>query len=170
MRWITRSCSPNGTARESRLFTSFTGIPRYLQPHRKRWLRYDKPQPGRRLQMDVKFLERIPGTGSGSTNSPRSMTAHAFVLKVFDACNQTPPSNLPTKVVRPLPFRIHVSRDRQRRRVSVPSGQADGWRYPVSRHVERLKPAGARRCRRASFRIHSRLSTTAASTLALGSF
>jgi hypothetical protein len=32
------------------------------QPHRKRWKRYEKPQPGHRLQMDVKFLERIPGT------------------------------------------------------------------------------------------------------------
>jgi transposase len=33
------------------------------QPHRKRWKRYEKAQPGHRLQMDVKFLERIPGTG-----------------------------------------------------------------------------------------------------------
>ena len=32
------------------------------QPHRKRWQRYEKPQPAHRLQMDVKFLERIPGT------------------------------------------------------------------------------------------------------------
>jgi transposase len=32
------------------------------RPHAKRWIRYEKPQPGHRLQMDVKFLERIPGT------------------------------------------------------------------------------------------------------------
>jgi transposase len=32
------------------------------QPHARRWLRYEKAQPGHRLQMDVKFLERIPGT------------------------------------------------------------------------------------------------------------
>src|SRR5690606_23392433 len=32
------------------------------QSHRKRWKRYEKPKPGHRLQMDVKFLERIPGT------------------------------------------------------------------------------------------------------------
>ena len=31
------------------------------RPHGKRWQRYEKPQPGHRLQMDVKFLERIPG-------------------------------------------------------------------------------------------------------------
>jgi transposase InsO family protein len=33
--------------------------------HAKRWQRYEKPQPGHRLQMDVKFLERIPGTRKG---------------------------------------------------------------------------------------------------------
>ncbi len=32
------------------------------RPHGKRWQRYEKPQPGHRLQMDVKFLERIPGS------------------------------------------------------------------------------------------------------------
>jgi len=30
------------------------------RPHGKRWQRYEKPQPGHRLQLDVKFLERIP--------------------------------------------------------------------------------------------------------------
>jgi transposase-like protein len=30
--------------------------------HAKRWQRYEKPQPGLRLQVDLKFLERIPGT------------------------------------------------------------------------------------------------------------
>ena len=30
--------------------------------HTRRWKRYEKQQPGHRLQMDVKFLERIPGT------------------------------------------------------------------------------------------------------------
>ena len=27
------------------------------------WQRYEKPKPGHRLQLDVKFLERIAGTG-----------------------------------------------------------------------------------------------------------
>jgi hypothetical protein len=31
------------------------------RPHATRWIRYEKPQPGHRLHMDVKFLERIPG-------------------------------------------------------------------------------------------------------------
>ena len=32
------------------------------KPHKSRWKRYEKQQPGHRVQMDVKFLERIPGT------------------------------------------------------------------------------------------------------------
>jgi hypothetical protein len=32
------------------------------RPQSKRWQRYEEQQPGHRLQMDVKFLERIPGT------------------------------------------------------------------------------------------------------------
>ncbi len=45
------------------------------QPHGKRWQRYEKPQPGHRLQLDVKFLERIPGRDAGSISSRRSMIA-----------------------------------------------------------------------------------------------
>ena len=29
----------------------------------RQWRRYEKPQPGHRLQLDAKFLERIAGTG-----------------------------------------------------------------------------------------------------------
>ena len=46
--------------------------------HTKRWKRYEKPQPGHRLQIDVKFLERIPARGSASINSPPSTTALGF--------------------------------------------------------------------------------------------
>jgi transposase-like protein len=47
------------------------------QPHAKRWKRYEKPQPGHRLQMDVKFLERIPGTRKRLYQFTASTTAHA---------------------------------------------------------------------------------------------
>ena len=43
--------------------------------HKAQWQRYEKPQPGHRLQLDVKFLERIPAPGSASSSSPRSMIA-----------------------------------------------------------------------------------------------
>src|SRR6187549_3226931 len=57
---------------------------------RVRWQRYEKPQPGHRLQVDVKFLERMPS----SRKRLYQFTAiddctRIRVLKVFDACNQT---------------------------------------------------------------------------------
>jgi len=79
------------------------------QPHGKRWKRYEKPQPGHRLQMDVKFLERIPG----SQKRLYQFTAiddctRIRVLKVYDACNQTTAIRFTDEVLRRLPFRVHV--------------------------------------------------------------
>jgi hypothetical protein len=59
------------------------------QPHRKRWQRYEKPQPGHRLQMDVKFLERIPGTQKRLYQfTAIDDCTRIRVLKVYDRCNQ----------------------------------------------------------------------------------
>src|SRR4026207_1842867 len=49
------------------------------RPHQTRWTRYEKPQPGHRLQMDVKFLERIPGTRK-----------RLYQLTATDECNPSP--------------------------------------------------------------------------------
>jgi hypothetical protein len=40
------------------------------QPHGKRRQRYEKPQPGHRLQVDVKFLELKCHQGPGTLHSP----------------------------------------------------------------------------------------------------
>jgi transposase InsO family protein len=79
------------------------------RPHRLRWQRYEKPQPGHRLQVDVKFLERLPG----SRKRLYQFTAiddctRIRVLKVFDACNQATAIRFIDDVVRRLPFRVHV--------------------------------------------------------------
>ena len=79
------------------------------QPHRKRWKRYEKAQPGHRLQMDVKFLERIPGT----TKRLYQFTAiddctRIRVLKIYDKCNQRTAIKFLNEVRKRLPFRIHV--------------------------------------------------------------
>src|SRR5262249_39878235 len=59
------------------------------RPHRTRWKRYEKPQPGHRLQMDVKFLERIPGTRKWLYQfTAIDDCTRIRVLKVYDACNQ----------------------------------------------------------------------------------
>jgi transposase InsO family protein len=79
------------------------------QHHKKRWKRYEKQQPGLRLQMDVKFLERIPG----SRKRLYQFTAiddctRLRVLKVYDACSQATAVRFLDEVVRRLPFRVHV--------------------------------------------------------------
>ena len=79
------------------------------RPHGKRWQRYEKPQPGHRLQMAVKFLERIPGTGRRLYQfTAIDDCTRIRVLKVFDACNQRSAIRFMEDVRRRLPFRIHV--------------------------------------------------------------
>jgi transposase InsO family protein len=82
---------------------------RKQRSRRQRWHRYEKPQPGHRLQVDVKFLERIPG----SRKRLYQFTAiddctRIRVLKVFDACNQATAIRFIDDVFRRLPFRVHV--------------------------------------------------------------
>jgi transposase InsO family protein len=79
------------------------------QPHGKRWQRYEKPQPGHRLQVDVKFLERIPGTQRRLYQfTAIDDCTRIRVLKVYDACNQRTAIQFIDDVRRRLPFRIHV--------------------------------------------------------------
>ena len=79
------------------------------QPHHKRWKRYEKPRPGHRLQMDVKFLERIPVTGKRLYQfTAIDDCTRIRVLKVYDACNQRTAIQFFNKVRQRLPFRIHV--------------------------------------------------------------
>jgi transposase InsO family protein len=79
------------------------------QPHRKRWQRYEKPQPGHRLQLDVKFLERIPGTRRRLYQfTAIDDCTRIRVLKVYDACNQRTAILFIDEVLRRLPFRVHV--------------------------------------------------------------
>jgi len=75
----------------------------------KRWQRYEKAQPGHRVQLDVKFLERIPGTRKRLYQfTAIDDCTRLRVLKVFDACNQGTAIRFIDDVVRRLPFRVHV--------------------------------------------------------------
>ena len=79
------------------------------QPHGKRWQRYEKPQPGQRLQLDVKFLERIPGTRRRLYQfTAIDDCTRIRVLKVYDACNQRMAVQFIDEVCRRLPFRVQV--------------------------------------------------------------
>ena len=78
-------------------------------PPQERWQRYEKPQPGHRLQVDVKFLERIPGTRKRLYQfTAIDDCTRIRVLKVYDACNQRTAIRFIDEVVRRLPFRVHV--------------------------------------------------------------
>ena len=77
--------------------------------HARRWQRYEKAQPGHRLQMDVKFLERIPGTRTRLYQfTAIDDCTRIRVLKVYDACNQSTAVSFVDDVIRRLPFRIQV--------------------------------------------------------------
>lgn len=72
-----------------------------------RWIRYEKPQPGHRLQLDVKFLERIPGTHKRLYQfTAIDDCTRIRVLKVYDACNQRTAIQFIDEVLRRLPFRV----------------------------------------------------------------
>ncbi len=77
--------------------------------HAKRWQRYEKPQPGHRLQMDVKFLERIPGTRKRLYQfTAIDDCTRIRVLKIYDACNQGTSIRFIDEVLRRVPFRVQV--------------------------------------------------------------
>jgi transposase InsO family protein len=79
------------------------------RPHKQRWQRYEKAQPGHRLQLDVKFLERIPGTRKRLFQfTAIDDCTRIRVLKVYDACNQTTAIKFIDEVLRRLPFRVLV--------------------------------------------------------------
>lgn len=79
------------------------------QPHTKRWKRYEKARPGHRLQMDVKFLERVPGTRKRLYQfTAIDDCTRIRILKVYDACNQRTAIRFLDEVRRRLPFRIQV--------------------------------------------------------------
>jgi transposase InsO family protein len=79
------------------------------QRQAKAWKRYEKPQPGHRLQLDVKFLERIPGTQKRLYQfTAIDDCTRIRVLKIYDACNQSSAIKFVDEVLRRLPFRVLV--------------------------------------------------------------
>jgi transposase InsO family protein len=66
-------------------------------------------QPGHRLQLGVKSLERIAGTGKRLYQfTAIDDCTRIRVLKVYDACNQTSAIRFVDEVIRRLPFRVRV--------------------------------------------------------------
>jgi transposase len=108
------------------------------QSREKRWKRYEKPLPGNRVQIDVKFIEpngppadpatgKTPITGKLPTQRRRAkyyqLTAiddctRLRVLRIYPRCDQKTAVQFLDYVLQRLPFRVEVIQtDIQRRRV-----------------------------------------------------
>jgi transposase InsO family protein len=77
--------------------------------HTDRWKRYEKPLPGHRVQIDVKFIAPLPG----SRKKHYQFTAiddctRIRVLRLYDRCNQTTAIRFVDYVLEKLPFKVEV--------------------------------------------------------------
>jgi transposase InsO family protein len=77
--------------------------------HLDRWKRYDKPQPGHRVQIDVKFIAPL----KGSRKKHYQFTAiddctRIRVLRIYDRLNQTTAIRFVDYVLEKLPFGVEV--------------------------------------------------------------
>lgn len=85
------------------------GNQRYKR-HETRWKRYEKPEPGHRLQVDVKFLERIPGVTGKRYYQFTAIDdcTRLRVLKIYERNNQKTAIQFIDYVLSRLPFRTQV--------------------------------------------------------------
>jgi len=77
--------------------------------HKERWKRYEKPEPGHRIQVDVKFLEKIPGTRRRYYQyTAIDDCTRLRVLKIYEKCNQRSSIQFVDYVLSRLPFQAEV--------------------------------------------------------------
>jgi transposase InsO family protein len=79
--------------------------------HDRRWKRYEKPLPGHRVQLDVKFIQPLPG-------APKTKKYYQFtaiddctrlrVLRIYPQLNQNSAIQFLDYVLERLPFRVEV--------------------------------------------------------------
>lgn len=77
--------------------------------HTERWKRYEKPQPGHRIQVDVKFLERIPNTRKRYYQyTAIDDCTRLRVLRIYERANQLSSIQFIDYVLSKLPFKTEV--------------------------------------------------------------
>jgi transposase InsO family protein len=77
--------------------------------HEARWKRYEKPEPGHRIQIDVKFLERIKGARKRYYQyTAIDDCTRIRVLKIYDQVNQRTSVQFVDYALSRLPFRTHI--------------------------------------------------------------
>jgi transposase len=91
--------------------------------HTDRWKRYEKPLPGHRVQIDVKFIAPLPGSRRKHYQfTAIDDCARIRVLRLYDRLNQTTAIRFVDYVLEKLPFKVEViqTRPRVRVRLAVP--------------------------------------------------
>jgi transposase InsO family protein len=110
------SAAETGTpCRHSRKRLDLNRLPasqRYKR-HDKRWKRYEKPLPGHRVQLDVRFIQPLPASQAGSRRKHYQFTAiddctRLRVLRIYPKLNQKTAIQFVDYVLERLPFRVEV--------------------------------------------------------------
>jgi transposase len=102
--------SPSGVWRVlNRLGMSRLPASQRYKRHKDRWKRYEKPLPGHRVQVDVKFIEPV----GGSRKKHYQFTAiddctRIRVLRIYDRNNQKTAIQFLDYVLEKLPFGVEV--------------------------------------------------------------
>lgn len=82
---------------------------RRYRKHAKRWKRYEMPQPGHRIQVDVKFLKRIKDTRRRYYQfTAIDDCTRLRILKIYDRNNQMNAIRFIDYVLSRLPFHAEV--------------------------------------------------------------
>jgi transposase InsO family protein len=81
--------------------------------HDRRWKRYEKPLPGHRVQLDVKFIQPLPAIQAGARRKHYQFTAiddctRLRVLRIYPRLNQKSAIQFVDYVLERLPFRVEV--------------------------------------------------------------
>jgi len=106
----TSALSPSGIWRIlKRLALSRLPASQRYRRHNDRWKRYERPQPGSRVQIDVKFIAPLPG----SRRKHYQYTAindctRLRVLRAYPRCNQATSIRFLDEVLARLPFRVET--------------------------------------------------------------
>ena len=86
-------------------------LPRSQRYHRHvdRWKRYEKPEPGMRVQVDVKFIAPLPGTRKKHYQfTAIDDCTRIRVLRIYDRADQRTAVRFVDEVLQKLPFRVEV--------------------------------------------------------------
>src|SRR5205807_8133656 len=75
-----------------------------------RWKRYEKPQPGHRVQIDVKFIAPLAGSRKKKyyQYTATDDCTRLRVLRIYDRINQKTAIQFADYVLEKLPFRVDV--------------------------------------------------------------